>query len=128
MILMNLNILNFIHNFNFNNTVIFNTCSFHHYFFHEQNIIFHHCIFFYSFCLTAQNNFVIIDLNHFYKNTLESNYNIFNIFTNHGIKDFFFAFNVKKMLKKFIQMSTCSKTKLPNLIYSLEIIFILTNK
>ena len=35
MIFMNFDALNFIHNFNSNNTIIFYTCSFYHCFFHK---------------------------------------------------------------------------------------------
>ena len=69
------NALNFVHNFNFNNTIIFNTYNFHHCFFHEQNMIFCHRILLYPFGLTAQNNPVVIDLRYLYGSTLESNHN-----------------------------------------------------
>ena len=83
---MNFNALNFVHNFNFNNTIIFNICNFHYCFFCEQYVIFHHCIFF-SFDLAIQNNFVVINLKYFYRNTSKNNYNIFNAFTSHGINE-----------------------------------------
>ena len=81
---MNFNALNFVYNFNSSNTIIFNTCSFHYCSFREQNVITCHHIFLYFFCLTVQNNFVIINLKRFYKNILEDNYNIFNTFLSHG--------------------------------------------
>ena len=42
---MNLNVLNFIYNFNSSNTIIFNIYRFHYYFFHEQNIVFYYYMF-----------------------------------------------------------------------------------
>ena len=73
---INLNTLNFIHNFNSSNITIFNICGFHHCFFCEQNIILHHRIFPDPFCLTAQNNPVVIDLRYFYGSPSESNHKI----------------------------------------------------
>ena len=72
---MNLNALNFIYNFNFNNTISLNICSFYYCFFREQDVIFHYCIFLGSFSLAAQNNPVVIDLRYLYGSTLESNHN-----------------------------------------------------
>ena len=84
MIPMNPDALNFIYNFNSNNTIISSMGGFHFILFCEQNMIFHYCTF-PVFYLIVQNNFVIINFKIFYKNILESNYNIFNIFTNHNI-------------------------------------------
>ena len=74
-VFMNLNVLNFIHNLNPNNIIIFNTCGFHHCFFHEQNIILRHYILHDPFCLTTQNNPMVIDLRYLYGSTSESNHN-----------------------------------------------------
>ena len=76
MTFMNLNVLNFIHNFNFSNTIIFSTCGFHHCSLREQDIILRHCILLSPSCLAAQNNPVVIDLRYLYGSTLESNHNI----------------------------------------------------
>ena len=86
--------LNFVHNFNFN------IYGFYYCFFREQDVIFCHCIFFNSFNLTAQSNSVVINLKYFYRNILESNYNIFNVFTSHDTKGFFFVLNAKGDVKK----------------------------
>ena len=74
-VFMYFNVLNFIYNFSFNNTNIFNSYSFHYCFFCEQDIIFCQCILFGFFCLTVQNNFVVIDLKYFYRSSSENNYN-----------------------------------------------------
>ena len=61
MVLMNFDALNFIYNFNSNNIIIFNTCSFHYCFFREQDVILRRCILPNPFDLTAQNNLVVIN-------------------------------------------------------------------
>ena len=43
-------------------------------------------------------------------------------------KDFFWHLMQKEMLKKITQTLTCSKTKLLNLICSLEIVFVSINE
>ena len=58
---LNLNVLNFVHNFNSNNIIISSTCGFHHCSLREQNVILRQDILPDPFGLTAQNNPVVID-------------------------------------------------------------------
>ena len=62
MIFMNFDMLNSVYNFNFINTIILSTCSFHFVFLQTKcdTLSLH-----YFFCLIAQNNFIIIDLEFF---------------------------------------------------------------
>ena len=46
---MNFGVLNLIHKFNLNNTIIFSFCGFHFCFFHEQDVIFCYCILLFFF-------------------------------------------------------------------------------
>ena len=75
MAFLSFGVLNFVHSFSSNNTVIFSTYGFHCCFFREQDVILRHCILPDFFCLTAQNNPVVIDLGYLYGSTLESNHN-----------------------------------------------------